>query len=902
MITHKTKADSVKKVTNLLHPAVRSWFFAKYPSFSQTQLLAVSHIYARENILVTAPTGSSKTLTGFLSILSELIGMDEVDILEDRVYAIYISPLKSLNYDIEYNLLGPLSQIQEHTDIPLNVRVATRTSDTTPYQRVKMLKKPPHILITTPESLALLLASKFKEHLKKIEWVIVDEIHAFAQNKRGTQLSLLLESLAKETEFSRVGLSATAQPKEEIAKFLVGDRTCTIASVTASKDINIDIFKPFKKYYQESFNDIQQRTLKKLHDTIQAHKSTLIFTNARSATEKLVHRLKDEYPEHYYEINEEPPFERSALIGAHHSSLSSDHRKTMETKLRDGNMRCIVCSTSLELGIDIGFIDHVVLLSSPKSVARLLQRIGRSGHKLHATVEATLIGQHPLEVFELTALKNMALQSEIDPITIPTLAYDVLTQWILSESMNGVNKEELFLRIKRSYPFFALQREQFEDLLLTVIEPFDDLQKNHVYPRIDVQGVHLQARGSTRLLYLQNCGTIVDTGGVRVKKGEQYLGTIDEEFASMLRPGDIFVLGGETYRFTRSNQMTIQVVDAHKRSPTVPVWKSGAIPLAPSVAKKMHSLFDEKMQTELLGEATKMDDLVIQYYVEGNYHYYIVEHIAGRAVNQTLAMIFEYAASRLFRAVMQTTVHDYGFVLMTQRRIDILQLFTRVSKEKSELLLQDFIEKTEIFKRRFRQCSVRSLFITKQYKQYKKTTGKQQFASHFLLPVIRSINAKHPIILSAKNEILQEQLATQQTDRMLPQLAKATIQEVATPSPIGMILLLAAYADSLTPLQKHQYEAQAHALRLRGKSFVYHDVRQAVTQKELTLADELDRVAKSIRMDSLLRFELHKVLDGDSGVSVETLDFLENFFEGAIPRIWTDRLVFSLKEKYLKLQ
>nr|MBA4404868.1 hypothetical protein [Nanoarchaeum sp.] len=358
-----------EQVEELLHPLVREWFFSKYRSFSEPQLYGVKEIHERNNILISAPTGGTKTLTAFLSIINELVSLSLQNKLEDKVYAIYISPLKALSRDIEINLQGPLDEIKalaKLKGLDINIRIGVRTGDTTPSEKQKMLKKVPHILITTPESLAIMLMSyKFYELLRGVQWCIIDEIHALAENKRGVHLNLLMEHLNYiSPNLCRIGLSATVEPIDEIARYLVGpERDCKIANVHFSKNFDLKVISPLPDLIDITFEDYHKALYNMLDKLIQEHKTTLIFTNTRAGTERVVHHLKTLFPAKYTEN-----------IGAHHGSLSKKHRLDIENNLKNGNLKAVVCSTSLELGIDIGYIDLVLCLGSPKSVARFLQR------------------------------------------------------------------------------------------------------------------------------------------------------------------------------------------------------------------------------------------------------------------------------------------------------------------------------------------------------------------------------------------------------------------------------------------------------------------------------------------------------------------------------------------------
>ncbi|MFH1210439.1 MAG: DEAD/DEAH box helicase, partial [archaeon] len=448
MLEFKTKPDKESDLKELLHPIVGKWFFSRFKSFSLPQLYGVMEVHKRNNILISAPTGATKTLTGFLSIINELIDLSEKDMLEDRVYCVYISPLKALNNDIEVNLSTPLVEMERVTGRGLGIRVAVRTGDTTTSEKAAMLKHPPHILITTPESLAILLSSsKFVDHLRNVQWVVVDEVHALAENKRGVHLSVSLERLQELSKhITRVGLSATIAPLEDVAQFLVGydngkERDCKIVNVQFMKQLDIKVLSPVPDLIDVSHSLMHNKMYKLMDELIQQHKTTLIFTNTRAATERVVHHLKEKFPKNYAEN-----------IGAHHGSLSKEHRTDIERRLREGKLKVVVSSTSLELGIDIGYVDLVILLGSPKSVARALQRIGRSGHRLHETTKGRVIVLDRDDLIECAVMLKSAVEKKIDRIHIPTNCLDVLAQHIFGIAISErVYIDHLFNMIKRSY-------------------------------------------------------------------------------------------------------------------------------------------------------------------------------------------------------------------------------------------------------------------------------------------------------------------------------------------------------------------------------------------------------------------------------------------------------------------
>ena len=495
MIEYLEKPYKPEQIRHILNPIVDKWFFTRFKEFSLPQLFGVMEIHSRNNILVSAPTGATKTLTAFLSILNELIDSSEKKILENRVYCVYVSPLRALSEDIKVNLVEPLNEMEKIAGKKLNIRVAVRTGDTSTSERTKMLKHPPHILITTPESLAIVLTSiKFRELLKNVEWFIADEIHALAENKRGTHLSLSVERLNRiSPSMTRIGLSATIAPLEEIAKFLVGYengmsetnkvsehtrksmisdelRNCKIVDVQFIKNMDLRVLSPVPDLVDMEHAMMHNSMYNLIDDMIQSHRTTLIFTNTRSATERVVHHLKEKFPKKYTEN-----------IGAHHGSLSKDLRHRIENRLRNGELKVIVSSTSLELGIDIGYIDLVICLGSPKSVARFLQRAGRSGHKLHDTVKARIIVLDRDDLVECAVLLKSAIEKKIDKIHIPINCLDVLAQQLHGISIEQKWKvKELFNLIKQSYCYHELELKDFIEVIDYLAGKYISLEDRHI--------------------------------------------------------------------------------------------------------------------------------------------------------------------------------------------------------------------------------------------------------------------------------------------------------------------------------------------------------------------------------------------------------------------------------------
>jgi len=848
MINYLNKPYKDEEIFNLLNPIVSSWFKKKFKAFSEPQKYAVIPIHKGENVLVSAVTGSGKTLTAFLAILNELINLEDKNILENKVYCIYISPLKALNNDVSFNLEQPLKEMEELSKKKLRIKVAVRTGDTTAAEKQKMLKETPHILVTTPESLALILTSpKFSEKLKDVKYVIVDEIHSLAESKRGVHLSLSLERLNNLAgNFTRIGLSATAEPIEEIAKFVTGNRDCNIAKIDLTKKMDLKVLCPLPDMINTTYDEMHDSMYELLNKLIQDHKTTLIFTNTRAATERVVHYLKEKFPKNYTEN-----------IGAHHGSLSKQHRLDMEERMREGKLKCIVCSTSLELGIDIGYVDLVIMLGSPKSVARCTQRSGRAGHKLHETIKGRIIVLDRDDLIESSVMLKNVLERNIDKIHIPENCLDVLAQQIYGIAISSqINIEDLFKLIKKSYCYKNLSREDFMEVIKYLSGYYNTLEDRNVYAKIwhDENTGMIGKRGKlARVIYMTNIGTIPDETFVTVKIGEQVIGYLDENFLEKLKSRDVFNLGGQTYEFQFSRGMVAQVKSSPGRPPTIPNWVSEMLPLSFDLSieigkfrRLMEEKFHNKSKKEILDfineylyvdknaslaiyhyfneqylylkEVPNDKKILIEHYNEEDKKYVIFHSLFGRRVNDCLSRALGYAIGKLQHKDVEIGINDNGFYLSYEGNVQVTQAFNLLKSEKIRLLLERAIDNSEVLKRRFRNCATRSLMILREYKGRKKRVGRQQVSSMLLISALRRINENFSILKEAKREVLEDLMDIENTIKILSKIEKNEIKlkEVHTnlPSPFAFNLVLQGYLDILKMEDKIKFLKNMHTLIL----------------------------------------------------------------------------------------
>ena len=850
MIEEQTKSYSKKQIYKTLHPWVKQWFDEQFDDFTPAQKKSIIDIHKNNNILISSPTGSGKTLTAFLSVISELTTLAEKDKLEDKVYCIYISPLKALDNDIEKNLDEPLEGIEKIAGKTLGIRKSVRTGDTTQYQRQKMLKKPPHILITTPETLSILLvAPKFREKLSNVKYVIIDEIHSLAENKRGVHLSLSLERLQHLIgNFTRIGLSATVSPLEEVAKFLVGyeygiERNCKIVKINYLKELDMEVMCPVSDIVLADEEDTRLGMYDLLDDLIWENKTTLIFTNTRSGTERFVYNLKKMYPMHYNNEN----------IMAHHSSLSKEVRLETENKLKEGKLKAVVSSTSLELGIDIGYIDLVVLINSPKSVARALQRIGRSGHRLHEKSRGRIIVTDRDDLVECSVLLKNAKEGKIDRINIPANCLDVLAQHIYGMSIeNPWDIDYAYEVIKKSFCYKDLTRDDYEDVLSYMAGEYPELEERYVYAKIwiNYEKNTFGKRGKlARMLYSTNIGTIPDSSGVLVKCDGETVGRIEEDFMERLKKGDTFVLGGNTYRFNYGKGMTINVTPA-MGPPTIPSWFSQQLPLSFDLAmdiQRFRANMDVKFRyqrskeeiMEFIHEYLYVDDFaansIYEYFVEqfkyakipsnqlllieyykgfGGRRFVIFHSLFGRKVNDALSRAVAYVVAKRYNINVTISISDNGFYLSSDGKIGGLESFNELTPENFENILSQSLNKTETLASRFRHCAGRSLMTLRRYKGESKSVGRQQVRGKILLKFVQEMDENFSILKEARREALEDYMDVKNALKIIEWVASEQMEvktiNTVIPSPFAFNLISQGYLDVLNQNDKAEFTKRMH--------------------------------------------------------------------------------------------
>jgi len=857
-----------REVLDLLEPVVQEWWIEEFGEFvpqnggffTPPQKEAIPLIHEGTNALVCSPTGSGKTLSAFTGIINELFRRDRTEEgLENSVYCLYVSPLKSLANDIHRNLEVPLDGITEKLDErgeDVEIRHAIRHGDTDDSERQAMLSETPHILNTTPETLAILLNSpKFREKLRTVEYVIVDEIHSLAENKRGTHLAVSLERLEALANGSptRIGCSATVEPLDAMAEFLVGreepggpPREYELVDTRFVREFDIELSCPTDDLVHTGADTVNERFYRELHELVGDHTNTLVFTNTRSGAERVLHNLRERF-DAYDEDNS----------GCHHGSLSKDRRQEIEEALKAGDLDVVTTSTSLELGIDMPSLDLVVQVGSPKSVAALLQRVGRAGHQLGETVTGRVVALDRDELVECAVMLRKAEEGFVDRVFVPENAQDVATQHVYGMAITGPRPEaEIRGILTRAYPYRNYGDEEWEQLLRYLTADYEGLEEKNVYAKVwrdtndppdgeyhyeefPVGEPLIGKRGRlARVIYMTNIGTIPDsfTCDVFTRTSDEWVGNLDEEYLDTLEQGDVFVLGGDRfeYRYRRGSKV---YVDRTSARPTVPSWFSERLPLSYDLGREILAfqrelldrldrggkaearvwlrefpldensvraivrMFDEQVRYAGVESVSTDRRLVVEEerdHDEYERHYYVHSNY-GRRFNDGFSRLLAHECAQRANANVKVAVADHGFTLSLplNRKVDILGLVDDLDPADVRAKLRASLDGTDLLQRYFRINATRSLMILKRYKGYEKSASEQQVSSEMLLGFAEDLD-DFAVIEETYREILEDKLNVAGIEEVLGAINEGDVDVVATrvesPSPkaFGLATLMAS--------------------------------------------------------------------------------------------------------------
>ena len=879
-------------------PSVRAWFEAAFAAPTPAQEQAWPAIASGEHVLISAPTGSGKTLAAFLWGLDRLAS-DPLPEGDKRTRLVYVSPLKALSYDVERNLRAPLRGIDASID------VAIRTGDTPQRDRQAMRRHPPDVLITTPESLYLMLTSQAREILTGAEWVIVDEIHAVAATKRGAHLALTLERLEAlaERPVQRIGLSATQKPLEEIGRFLVGPRRqCRVVDAGIRKPLDLKIHVPVESMVEpEQGTDapevdplqggeatrrsIWPAIYPELLKLVRAHHSTLIFVNARRGAERLALRLN--------ELAEED------IARAHHGSLAREERTLVEEELKSGRLPCLVATSSLELGIDMGAVDLVLQVESPKSVARGLQRIGRAGHGVGETSKGRIFPKFRADLLEATVVARRMREGAIESTVVPRNPLDVLAQQIVAmAAVEDLAVDDLYALVTRTHSFADLPRTLLENVLDMLDGRYPSSEFAELRPRIvwDRLKGTIRARQGARALAVTNAGTIPDRGLFLVTLPDgRRVGELDEEMVYEARPGQTFLLGASTWRIEEIGRDRVVVTPAPGVPGAVPFWRGDGVgrPRELGEAIGAFSRWAVDQPAEVLERDYDLDELAAKNLLE----LLREQQAATRVVPSDRTVVIERFRDEIgdWRVCVLSPfggrVHAaWGLALSARIRDElglesdaiwsddgiIVHLPDADEPPGAELMLIDPDELEELvvrelsssalFGARFRENAARALLIPRAYPGKRTPLWQQRLKSQTLLEVAKRYG-DFPVILETYRECLRDVLDLSGLEEVLGRLHRRELSlvevETATASPFASSLLFDYVATYMYEGDTPNAERRAAALSLDRellRELLGQDELRELIDADALAAVEDDLQHRSERTRAATRDALHDVL------------------------------------------
>src|SRR5713226_3571487 len=823
-------------------PFIRRWFDETFAEATRPQREGWEAIASGRDTLIVAPTGSGKTLAAVLWALDHLHRLALDRQLEDRVYVVYVSPLRALNNDIEKNLRAPLAGIRaaaaaDGLRLP-EVRVAVRTGDTLAAQRQAMTRRPPHILITTPESLYILLTSeRFRPALAHVRTVIVDEVHALMGNKRGSHLALSLERLQALVEVpepgarpQRIGCSATVSPLDATLDFLTGAtaRDGVVVDAGFARALDLQVVAPVDDFLTATSDTIWDATLQLVAELVQAHRTTLVFCQSRRSAERIARDLNDRIED--------------GRVAAHHGSLSRRARLEAENRLKQGELKALVATSSLELGIDVGAIDLVVQLQSPRNIAAALQRVGRAGHLLSRVSKGRIVVTRGEELCEAAAVARSIRNQQLDRIAMPEAPLDVLAQQIVAAvAAESVGVDTLWQRFRNASPYRTLSREDFVAVVRSLAEPLPAEVKGAA-PRIlwDRVNDRLHPRRGSRFLALTSGGTIPDAGlfDVFVAETDLKVGTLDEEFVTESLPGDVFLLGSHAWKIAKVQGGRVLVEDAQGMSPTIPFWRgehpSRSFELGLAVGRLRRDAADRldapdfaewaerecgldtraaaAMRHWLVKAGEVLDGvpddrgIVVESFADemGGRHA-MIHSVFGMRVNGAWGMVLKEKVRRAFGLVAEAAHVDDGILLSFapgQVPPSPARLVTLVQPEEVDALLGRALIGSPLFGTRFRHCALRALFIPRMYMGQRTPAYLQRLKADALMEAVGG-QAEFPLVAETLRECFNDALDVPRLKRLLARLGDGEMWtrhvDTPLPSPFVYPLLLAwdwAYLDA----------------------------------------------------------------------------------------------------------
>ncbi|HTD71235.1 MAG TPA: crosslink repair DNA glycosylase YcaQ family protein, partial [Gemmatimonadales bacterium] len=890
------------------HPAIERWFGSRFPEPTEPQRRAWPLIQAGRNALIAAPTGSGKTFAAFLAAIDSLLRQGLDGTLADGTQVVYVSPLKALSNDVQKNLAEPLAEIRhtlEQLCLPdVEIRTLVRTGDTPGAERQQMVRRPPHILVTTPESLYLILTSeRAREMLRGVRTVIVDEIHAVARDKRGSHLALSLERLEHLAgrRLQRIGLSATQKPIEDIAAFLSGTRhptpdTCIVDSGHArTLDLALEI--PSSPLEAVMAAEVWEEIYERLVQLILEHRTTLVFVNTRRLAERLTLHLSERLG--------------ADQVTSHHGSLSKEKRLDAETRLKEGKLKALVATASLELGIDIGAVDLVCQIGSTRSIATLLQRVGRSGHHLAAVPKGRLFPLSRDELIECAALVRAARERTLDRLVIPEHPLDILAQQVVAAvACEEWQEDALFDLVRGAYPYRDVSRKDFDAVVQMLAEGFTTRRgRRGAYVHYDGVNRRLRARRGARLAALTSGGAIPDIGDYRVilEPTETFVGTLNEDFAIESMPGDIFQLGNRSYLIQKIESGQVRVMDAQGQPPSIPfwlgeapgrtpelsqevsrlrrdvdgrlgdlpaaiAWLAGEIPgVAEPAARQMVEYLDASKK--ILGVTPTQETLVLERFFDEAGGMQLVLHAPfGSRVNRAWGLALRKRFCRSFNFELQAAATEDAIVLSLgpQHSFPLEDVFQYLKPETAEHLLVQAMLDAPMFGSRWRWNATRALAVLRARGGKKVPTPLQRMDAEDLVAAVFPDQLACPENLVGDREIPDHPLVQQTiADCLLEAMDFPGLKGVLERMAAGQFTLVARDTTEPSPLAHEVINAKPYAFlddapleERRTQAVITRRGLDVKTAEELGKLDQaaIDRVKDESWPDVHSADELHDAL------------------------------------------